>query len=156
LDPFADNVLDDLEATLRKHSVAIVQLELIQGVGGVRPIPEQVLRYLEEQRARWGYLLLVDEVQTGMYRTGPFVLSSRLGLKPDLLTIGKGTSDMMFPFALTLYSAAVQRRLDEVLPELPRGIRQQYGYDFGYKTMLNTLQRVHGTGLPERVAEAGA
>ena len=43
-----------------------------------------------------------------MYRTGPFILSQTFDLTPDLLLLGKGTSDMMFPFALTLYSAAVQ------------------------------------------------
>ena len=46
-----------------------------------------------------------------MYRTGPFVRSRALGLTPDLLLLGKGTSDMIFPFALTLYSDAVADRL---------------------------------------------
>jgi acetylornithine/succinyldiaminopimelate/putrescine aminotransferase len=156
LDPFADDVLDVLEATLADEPVAVVQLELIQGVGGVRPLPERVLRYLQAERQRGGYLLFVDEVQTSMYRTGPFVRSTTVGLTPDLLTVGKGTSDMMFPIALTLYSDAVQRRLDKVQPELPRILREQHGYITGYRTVRHTLRYAEREGLEEQVAEAGA
>ena len=70
----------------------------------------------------WTVELFVDEVQTGMFRTGPFVRSREMGLAPDLLTIGKGTSDMMFPFALTLHSGEVQQRLDQVRCRLNRHI----------------------------------
>ena len=61
-----------IDALLEKHEFAAVQVELIQSVGGVRRIPEALIRHLDEGRGRWGYLLVVDEVQTGMYRTGPF------------------------------------------------------------------------------------
>src|SRR5262249_35469898 len=97
VDPFAPDALAQLNAALTAHRVAVVQLELIQAVGGVRPVPEAVVRHLAEGRKRHGYLLLVDEVQTGMFRTGPFALSGAMGLRPDLLVTGKGTSDMMFP-----------------------------------------------------------
>ena len=67
-----------------------MQVELIQSVGGVRRVPENVIRHLDAGRKRWGYLLLVDEVQTGMYRTGPFILSQTLDLTPDLLAPRQG------------------------------------------------------------------
>ena len=82
-------------------------MELIQSVGGVRRIPEPLVRHLDEGRERRGYLLIVDEVQTGLYRTGPFSQSRAFGLTPDLMLLGKGTSDMMLPFSLTLYSDEV-------------------------------------------------
>jgi acetylornithine/succinyldiaminopimelate/putrescine aminotransferase len=156
IDPHAPDAITALEAALRNHPVAVVQVELIQAVGGVRPVPPDVLRYLADNRERWGYLLFVDEVQTGMYRTGPFTLSDKLGLKPDLLTVGKGTSDMMFPFALTLYSDALAARLDEVQPELPAAIRRSYDYETGYRTVLNVLRRADELDIPARVARAGA
>jgi acetylornithine/succinyldiaminopimelate/putrescine aminotransferase len=156
LDPFAPTVLDDLEAALRQYPVAVVQLELIQAVGGVRPVPAPVLHYLEAEKRRWGYLLFVDEVQTGMYRTGPFTRSEQAGIRPDLLTIGKGTSDMMFPFALTLYSAAVRQRLDAAQPALPAALLHRYAYDTGCRTVLNTLARAANADLAGKVAEAGA
>jgi acetylornithine/succinyldiaminopimelate/putrescine aminotransferase len=156
VDPFAADATAQIEAILEKHSVAVVQAELIQAVGGVRRVPEDVIRYLEARRERWGYLLLVDEVQTGGYRTGPFTLSRSMGLTPDLLVVGKGTSDMMFPFALLLYSAAVQASVERAAPGLPGAIRQRYGYEFGWRTVLNVLRRGQELQLSKRVAESGA
>ena len=56
LDPFRPNVLEELEAALRNYPVAVVQLELIQAVGGVRPIPARVIDYLERHKRRLGLL----------------------------------------------------------------------------------------------------
>ena len=156
IDPFRDSALDDLDAAFEKYPVGIVQLELIQAVGGVRPVPEKVLRHLESHRRERSYLLFVDEVQTSMYRTGPFILSHKLGIQPDILTIGKATSDMMFPFAATLYCAEVGAKLDAVQSGLPQFLRLRYDYEFGYKTLLNALQRAEKMGLSERVQESGA
>jgi acetylornithine/succinyldiaminopimelate/putrescine aminotransferase len=155
VDPFAPSVVKEIDTALDSHDVAVAQLELIQAVGGVRPIPQHVLDYLEEQRRRRRFLLFIDEVQTGMWRTGPFALSAQLGLSPDILTIGKGTSDMMFPFALTLYSDAVKARVDAIQPELTDAIRRRYGFEVGYKSVLNTLRRADESHLADHVREAG-
>ena len=123
VDPFAVDALAAVDAAFRDHPIGVVQLELIQGVGGVRAVPAAVVQRLTELRRKTDCLLFVDEIQTGMFRTGPFVRSNQLGIQPDLLTIGKGTSDMMFPFAVTLYSEAVQERLVERACLLPDAIR---------------------------------
>jgi 4-aminobutyrate aminotransferase-like enzyme len=141
---------------LDNYPVGIVQIELIQAVGGIRAVPEKVVRHLEVRRRDRGYLLFVDEVQTGMSRTGPFTLSEKMGIAPDLLTIGKGTSDMMCPFAVTLYSAAVRARLEAIRSELPQSLRRRCDFEFGYKTLLNTLIRAEKIGLSARVSESGA
>jgi len=156
VDPFAPDAADRIEAVLREHPVAVVHLELIQGVGGVREVPEPVVRLLDAGRKRWGYLLLVDEVQTGMYRTGPFARCVAMGVKPDLLVVGKGISDMMFPFAMLMYSAAVRGMLDAVGSALPVAIRERYGYEYGYKTALNVLHQADELRMAERVNESGS
>jgi acetylornithine/succinyldiaminopimelate/putrescine aminotransferase len=156
VDPFADNAIEELESVFRRHPVAVVQMELIQAVGGVRAIPEKVVRYLDAERRRWGYALFVDEVQTGMYRTGPFTMSERYGLVPDLLTIGKGVSDMMFPFAVTLYSGGIREQLEARAPDLPRTLRAKADYEFGYRTLLNTLDQARAAGVADLVRESGA
>jgi acetylornithine/succinyldiaminopimelate/putrescine aminotransferase len=156
VDPFAPDALDQIDAVLAAQPIAVVQIELIQAVGGVRAVPLQVVRHLESRRNEHGYLLLVDEVQTGLYRTGPFTMSGARGLVPDLLLLGKGTSDMMFPFALTLYSRAVQHKLERARSNLPTAIRARYGYEFGYRTVLNMLRRAEELSLATRVAESGA
>jgi acetylornithine/succinyldiaminopimelate/putrescine aminotransferase len=153
VDPFAADATAAIESAFREHSIGVVQLELIQGVGGVRAIPSAVLQCLAEQRRQHDCLLFVDEVQTGMFRTGPFVRSRLLGLQPDLLTIGKGTSDMMFPFALTLFSDAVQQRLAERRCSLPDAIRSRYEYETGLITVLNTLRRADAVNLAAQVGE---
>jgi acetylornithine/succinyldiaminopimelate/putrescine aminotransferase len=155
VDPFAPDAEAQVDAVLAQHPVAVVEVELIQAVGGVRRVPEKVVRILADRRREHGFLLLIDEVQTGMHRTGPFTLSGSLGLTPDLLVLGKGTSDMMFPFALLLYSAAVQQKLDGAGSTLPEAIRRRYGYEFGYRTVLNVLRRAEGLELARRVPESG-
>jgi acetylornithine/succinyldiaminopimelate/putrescine aminotransferase len=155
VDPFQDSAIEDLERTLKQYPVGVVQLELIQAVGGVRAIPEKVVRYLQEHKRRWGYLLFVDEVQTGMYRTGPFLRSSEVGIEPDLLTLGKGTSDMMFPFGVTMYSDAVHDRLTDRKTDLAEVLRLRFDYEFGYKTLVNVLDHMACVNVSEKVRQAG-
>jgi acetylornithine/succinyldiaminopimelate/putrescine aminotransferase len=155
VDPFRESAVQDVEAVLQQYPVGIVQLELIQAVGGVRPVPENVVSYLQSQKERRGYLLLVDEVQTGMYRTGAFTRSRSLSVEPDLLTIGKGTSDMMFPFSATLYSDRVHDALRQRGGGLPETLRQRFGYEFGYKTLVNALDRAAEANAAEHVRRCG-
>src|SRR5262249_34190822 len=55
-----------------------------------------------------------------------------------------------------VYTSAIQRRLDEVEPELTQVIRHRYDYDFGYRTVLNALRWAEDTDIAKHVAEAGA
>jgi acetylornithine/succinyldiaminopimelate/putrescine aminotransferase len=155
IDPFRESAIEDLAAALDRYPVGVVQLELIQAVGGVRPVPERVVRFLQAEKRRRGYLLFVDEVQTGMYRTGPFVRSRELGIEPDLLTIGKGTSDMMFPFAVTLYSDLVRDKLDALKSDLPAVLGRRVDYEFGWKTLINVLDHAEKANIADRVREVG-
>ena len=160
IDPFAADAVAEIDAALAAHPVAVVQAELIQGVGGVRRVPEAVIRHLASSREKHGYLLLIDEVQTGMYRTGPFTLSRTLGLNPDLLVVGKAVSDMMFPFALMLYSARVQAKLDQAGSDLPAVIRHATAMSSATgpsSTSCGSRKRcIYPTGLPKRGASSSA
>jgi acetylornithine/succinyldiaminopimelate/putrescine aminotransferase len=155
VDPFASDAEARIDVLLETHAFAVVQVELIQAVGGVRRVPESVIRHLDAGRKRWGYLLLVDEVQTGMYRTGPFVLSQTFDLTPDFLLLGKATSDMMFPFALTLYSAAVRDSLERRGSDVTDSIKQHYGYAQGYKTAINVLGLGEDMDMQRHVTASG-
>jgi len=156
VDPFAPDAAAQIESLLEAHEFALAHVELIQAVGGVRPVPESVIRQLDAGRKRWGYLLLVDEIQTGVYRTGPFIMSRALALEPDFLLLGKATTDMMFPFALTLYSAKVQAMLAGQGSDLADSIKRQYGYEQGYKTVLNVLRVSEKRDIARQVADSGA
>jgi acetylornithine/succinyldiaminopimelate/putrescine aminotransferase len=151
VDPFADDARDRILAAFREHQIAVVQIELVQGVGGVREIRPDVLQCLTDACRESDSLLFIDEIQTGMYRTGPFLRSTDIGIRPDLLTIGKGTSDMMFPFAVTMFSDRVQQRLDEVHCTVADAARTRFGYETGVRTMLNTLRRAEKENLADHV-----
>ncbi|KIX07406.1 uncharacterized protein Z518_02059 [Rhinocladiella mackenziei CBS 650.93] len=68
-------------------SLAAIMVEPVQGSGGCRPASREFLRYLRETADRLGALLIVDEVMTS--RLGPSGLLATLGLKADLMTLGK-------------------------------------------------------------------
>ncbi len=78
-----------LEAEIRPQTAAIL-IEPIQGEGGIRTIPHAELRYLREICDERGLLLIFDEVQTGMGRTGRFLAHEWSGIAPDIAGLAKG------------------------------------------------------------------
>jgi acetylornithine/N-succinyldiaminopimelate aminotransferase len=65
-------------------------LELVQGEGGVIPATNEFLQALRRLADEQGLLLIVDEVQTGMGRTGTLFAYEHAGIKPDIMTLAKG------------------------------------------------------------------
>ncbi|HEV2636679.1 MAG TPA: acetylornithine transaminase [Actinocrinis sp.] len=65
-------------------------VEPVQGEGGVRPAPAGYLEAARELTARHGALLVVDEVQTGVGRTGPWFAYQSAGITPDVISLAKG------------------------------------------------------------------
>lgn len=155
VDPFADDVCEVVDQMLAEYPVALVQFELVQGVGGVVSLPDELIAHLQRRREEHDFLIFVDEVQTGMFRTGPFLHSATRGVTPDLVSTGKATSDMVFPFAFTLYNERVQQKLSQQQPELVPAIRSLYQYDLGYQTVDNIFHQAEQHQLSERVKHAG-
>jgi predicted acetylornithine/succinylornithine family transaminase len=77
-----------LASAVTSRTAAVV-LEPIQGEGGVRPIGAEFAAAVKEAVARTGALLIADEVQTGLGRTGHAFYAPALGLSPDLIAVGK-------------------------------------------------------------------
>jgi predicted acetylornithine/succinylornithine family transaminase len=82
---------DDPEALLAAvtGSTAAIIVEPLQGEGGVRPLPAAIAAAIREACRRTGALLIADEVQCGLGRTGRPFYSATLGLEPDLMALGK-------------------------------------------------------------------
>lgn len=72
------------------ETVAAVVLEPVQGEAGVRALPEGYLRLARDLTSAHGALLVVDEVQSGIGRTGAWFAHSRHGVVPDVVTLAKG------------------------------------------------------------------
>ena len=85
--PFGDHKA--LEAAIGPETAAIL-VEPVQGEGGVRPVPPQCLRGLRELCDKHGLLLIFDEVQTGVGRSGKFFAHQRASVTPDIMAVAKG------------------------------------------------------------------
>src|SRR5207249_3488789 len=87
--------LDYIEHRIFLHlvspdEVAAVVIEPIQGEGGYLVAPAHFLQRLRELTRRHGILLVVDEVQSGMGRTGKMFAIEHAGVQPDLVAVAKG------------------------------------------------------------------
>jgi acetylornithine/N-succinyldiaminopimelate aminotransferase len=85
--PFND--IDALQATMEKGDVAAVLVEPVQGEGGVMPAAPGFLQDVAALCARHGALLVLDEIQCGMGRTGPLFAHWQDGVVPDIVTLAK-------------------------------------------------------------------
>jgi acetylornithine/N-succinyldiaminopimelate aminotransferase len=83
------NDLDSVQALLSERTVAVM-LEPVQGEAGVLPADAGFVRALRALCDTHGLLLILDEVQTGIGRTGTLFASEQAGVLPDILTLGKG------------------------------------------------------------------
>jgi acetylornithine/N-succinyldiaminopimelate aminotransferase len=95
---FVDTVAHDDPAALRAavtDDTCAVLLEVVQGEGGVRPLDPEVLRAAREACDAHGALLIVDEVQTGIGRTGPWFAFQDTDVVPDVVTVAKALANGM-------------------------------------------------------------
>lgn len=83
------NDLDSVKALIDAETVAIM-LEPVQGEGGVIPATQEFMNGLRALADEHNLLLIVDEVQTGFGRTGTMFAYQQFGVKPDIMTLGKG------------------------------------------------------------------
>jgi predicted acetylornithine/succinylornithine family transaminase len=84
--PFAD--LDAVEGAIGEETAAVV-LEPIQGEGGLRPAPDEFMRGLRRLCDERGVLLILDEIQCGVGRSGRFCAFEQSGIEPDILVMAK-------------------------------------------------------------------
>ena len=128
---------------------AAVIVEPIQGEGGVRPISNQAAAAIAAACRRTGALLIADEVQCGLGRTGRPFYSGALGLEPDLMAIGKSLGAGV-PIGAALFSEKVAAAAK------PGDHGSTYGGNLlACRAALVFLEELTG-GLMDHVAKAGA
>ena len=96
-----ERVLDDSGGGLNRPAAVIV--ETVQGEGGVNVARAEWLQALEQLCRKRDILLIVDDVQMGCGRTGPFFSFEEAGIIPDIVTLSKSISGYGLPMALTLF-----------------------------------------------------
>ena len=151
--PFGD--LDALKSCLSQTKYAAYFVEPLQSEAGIR-IPHR--DYLAEARElchKYGALLVSDEVQTGMFRTGSFLASQQLGGMADIVVLAKALSGGLVPVSATLMTGRVY---DSVYDSLKRSIIHTSTFSengLSMRTGLATLDVLQDENLGERALEMG-
>ncbi len=151
--PFGD--LEALEQKLATRRFAAFIVEPLQGEGGVRVPPPGYLERVQALCRRYGTLFAVDEVQSGMYRTGRFLASHYSDIEPDMIVLAKALSGGLIPSAALLMSDEIY---DSVYGSLGRAIVHTSTYSENSLAMragltaIEVLEREH---LGDRALTAG-
>ncbi len=151
--PFDD--VNALEQKLSSKRFAAFIVEPIQSEAGVRVPSPEYLRAAQLVCRRYGTLLVLDEVQTGMYRTGPFLASHRYNVDPDMVVLAKAMSGGLVPVSAVLMTEAVY---DSVYGSLRRAIIHTSTFSengLAMRAALATLEVLETENLGSRAIEAG-
>jgi acetylornithine/succinyldiaminopimelate/putrescine aminotransferase len=146
--------LDALARELGRGDVAAFVAEPIQGKG-VYLASESYWRGVEALCREHGTLLVIDEVQTGLGRTGRFLCHEHYGIRPDIITLSKALSGGYVPVGALLTSAAV---FDAVYSSLDRAVVHSSTFSRNQLAMvagLATLQVIDDEDIVERSRRNG-
>src|SRR5215210_6297938 len=146
--------LEALEAELRTEQVALFLVEPVQGKGVNLP-PAGYLEGAQELCRRYGTLFAVDEVQTGLGRTGRLFAFEHWGLEPDLVTVAKSLSGGYVPVGALLMAQPVY---EGVFDSLEHSVSHGSTFapnDLAMAAGLATLRELDDSGLVERSARLG-
>ncbi len=143
--PYCD--LGAMETAVGDGTAAVI-LEVVQGEGGVRPGGGDYLKGVQELCQRKGALFIVDEIQTGMGRTGRMFACEHHDLRPDMLCMAKSMAG-----GVPMGAVALGERVGE-LPPLSHGSTFG-GNPLACAAALATIRYVRDERLPERAREMG-
>ena len=138
------------KADVAANEVAAIIVEPVQGEGGFRPAPAELLRALREVADAHGIVLIVDEVQTGFGRTGRMFAVEHSGVAPDLITVAKALGG-----GLPLSGVIGRAQIMDAAP--PGGLGGTYaGSPLACAAALAVLDVIEHDGLLARAGAIGA
>ncbi|MDP9117563.1 MAG: aspartate aminotransferase family protein, partial [Actinomycetota bacterium] len=135
--PFGD--LNALQTLLRPRDVAALIIEPIQGKG-VNEAPDEFWPAAQELCRRHGTLLVIDEIQTGLGRTGRFFAHEHWDLRPDIITVSKALSGGFIPVGAMMCSATVS---DSVYSSMDRAVVHSSTFSTNQLAMVAGLATLH-------------
>lgn len=128
---------------------AAVMIEMVQAEGGVYPLEAEYAKQIEQLCRDKGILLIVDEVQTGMGRTGAWFAHHRYGIKPDIFTVAKGIASG-FPAGAMIGRAYLKEAFTAGSHATTFG-----GTPLASSAIIATIETMQEDNLPERAAQIG-
>ncbi len=146
--PYSDREAIEHVAANNRNVVAVL-VEAIQGEGGINVASDDYLTFLREACDRHGWLLMIDEVQTGMGRTGKWFAFQHTSVMPDVMTLAKGLGNGV-PIGACLARGAAA---DVFSPG-------KHGSTFGGNPLVSvaalaTLEAIEAEGLLENASRIG-
>lgn len=147
--PFGD--LEAAEAAVDETTAAVV-LEPVQWASGCSVAPPDYLQGLRRLCSERGALLLLDEIQTGLGRTGRWFAADHSGVVPDMIAVGKTLSGGVMPLSALMFNERVQ----EASNRRPLFNNSTFaGNPLACSAALATLDVLESEGLVERARELG-
>jgi ornithine--oxo-acid transaminase len=147
--------LSELESKLASKNFAAFVVEPIQSEAGVRVPPQGYLHAARMLCRKYGTLFVLDEVQTGLYRTGPFLAAHHWGLDPDMVVLAKALSGGLVPSGAVLMTDEVY---ESVYNSLGRAIIHTSTYSengLAMRAGLATLKALQHEDLGRRCETMG-
>jgi acetylornithine/succinyldiaminopimelate/putrescine aminotransferase len=134
------------------ETTAAVLLEPIQGEGGIIVPPDGYLTAARQACDRVGALLILDEIQTGLGRTGTWWASEHEGVVPDIMTTAKSLGGSLVPISATLFTEDLR---DFLIPNPFIHLSTFGGSDVACAVALEVLAVIEETDLVAHAAEMG-
>lgn len=145
--PYHD--IEALRASIGNQTAAIL-IEMIQGEGGVNPAEASFIQAVDALCKEHGVLLIVDEIQTGIGRTGKWFAYQHYGIQPDIVSVAKGLGNG-FPIGAVLG----KEKLAEAFAPGSHGTTFG-GNPLATSAALGVLETIEEEGLTQHAAETGA
>ncbi len=147
--------LPQLEETLKAADVAAFIVEPIQGEGGIIVPPDGYLKAAERLCKNHGTLMILDEVQTGLGRTGKMFAAEHWELAPDIMTVAKSLSGGLIPIGAYITTAEIWDKTYGQLDHYNLHTSTFGGNNLGAAAGLATLHVMEDEGLIERARTLG-
>jgi len=147
--PFGD--FDAAKVAVDEETAGVI-VEPVQGEGGVYVAPDGYLEGLRSICDATGALLIIDEIQTGMGRTGRLFACEHWGVVPDIMTLAKSLGGGLYPISATVYREPLQ---DFLYMNPFVHLSTFGGSDLGCAVALETLAVLQEEDIPGHAAEMG-
>jgi putrescine aminotransferase len=148
-------IADAVEDVLEKGGVAAVILEPIQGPAGIVVPPSGYLTDVREICSRYGALLILDEIQTGLGRTGRMFACDHDGVTPDVICVSKGLSGGIYPIGAYVTTDRVWRKAYGTKKRATLHTSTFGGNTFACAAALAAINITVKEDLPRRAAQSG-
>lgn len=141
--------MDALKAAIGPDTAAVM-LEMVQAEGGVHPVDRGFVQELAALCKQEGLLLIIDEVQTGMGRTGSWFAHEQYGIEPDIFTVAKGIASGL-PAGAMLAKEYLREAFTPGTHASTFG-----GNPVSASAVVATIETMREENIPERAAEMGS